>query len=341
MEYVITWFYSENSSEYGIYPQVHGESSSQNFQIVYKKCILTFFTSAVHANQGSKFLLYTNKMESEIFKTKTERRILRKIKALGVEIRTINYTFKPPEKQRLWRNQFFILDILSDLSSKLENDDLVAILDSDVVWSGSPNTTNFWNELKIIGSLNMQPIASRDENINGYSQNQLHFLANIFNLECSDCIEYCGGEFITFNYNFLNQCVEMSKVLFPKYIKELALSNIDFIEEAHFLSLIFDTWNVPTGVGNKYIRRIWTNDWKYTNREEHDETLVMWHLPAEKKYGLKRLADVLLLSPKLFWPKYRSFPWRILLYFAGVKKNIFKTFLDLFTKLFQKGNVDA
>jgi hypothetical protein len=73
MKNTITWLYLEDSSEKGVYPQVKGHSSSRNFQIIYRRCQVTFFNSMVSANDETNHFLYTNKSETELFKTSREK----------------------------------------------------------------------------------------------------------------------------------------------------------------------------------------------------------------------------------------------------------------------------
>jgi hypothetical protein len=42
------------------------------------------------------------------------------------------------------------------------------------------------------------------------------------------------------------------------------------------------------------MKRIWTNPLFYRNVEESDVDLALWHLPAEKTFGLFRLYDLFM-----------------------------------------------
>jgi len=44
------------------------------------------------------------------------------------------------------------------------------------------------------------------------------------------------------------------------------------------------------------MKRIWTNPAFYRNVSDADTTLAIWHLPAEKTYGLRRLYDFFMDS---------------------------------------------
>ena len=213
------------------------------------------------------------------------------------DVKFINlpFTFQPPEEQRKWRDQFYVLDILKYFSCEMFDDSSCVILDGDVVWSGNSATSEFWQELIEIEYLNMHPIEEKDAVINGLSLEELASLSRqLGNLEGN--IQYAGGEFIALRGDYLKKVFQRSSHYWEAYKRYLLTSDSVLIEEAHFLSIVYSSLGMKFGDGDKYIRRIWTQVFHFSNRQERDIDLVCWHLPAEKRFGIRRLAQRFLIE---------------------------------------------
>lgn len=59
MNYVISWFYAENTEDESYYPQVGGKSTSNKFQNIYWKCIYNFYYSSLIYNK-CEHIFFTN-----------------------------------------------------------------------------------------------------------------------------------------------------------------------------------------------------------------------------------------------------------------------------------------
>jgi hypothetical protein len=75
------------------------------------------------------------------------------------------------------------------------------------------------------------------------------------------------------------------------------------------------------GDADKYIKRIWTQAFHYENRTNSDLHLIFWHLPAEKRFGIRRIATKHLKNPELTWPVYRSEGWKKYVSQLGIREN--------------------
>ena len=53
--------------------------------------------------------------------------------------------------------------------------------------------------------------------------------------------------------------------------------------------------------GNAWIERIWTQPWTHRSVPANAAAIPLWHLPAEKKTGLKALHRPALTSGSWFW----------------------------------------
>jgi hypothetical protein len=124
--------------------------------------------------------------------------------------------------------------------------------------------------------------------------------------------------------------VDTIKATWDRYILLLEKNEIRFIEEAHFLSLVYNQVGIKFGTGNLFVRRIWTQVLHFNNRTNSDSELVMWHLPAEKRFGIRRLADRYLKDQLLSWPTPGSSGMVMIRKELGIVRNSpKKKFLDL------------
>jgi len=325
---IATWLYLEGPGEDGVYPQVPGKSSTSTFHDIYKRCIITFFTSARAANESSELLLFSNINLSQSTR-EFDRKILEMLRKLRVSIVILPYTFSPPSEQKMWRNQFFVMDVLKYFASSLKDSDLCLILDSDIIWSGLPKTQELWSDLAYSGSLTMIPILDRNQEINGLTITDLGIKSKLLGVLYPPQ-QYAGGEFIALRGDKLKMVYHCGELIWEKYISLAYTEETTFMEEAHFLSIVYASLNVPFGNGDKYIKRIWTQLFHYTNRNDTDLDLVLWHLPAEKRYGIRRLADEYISGKSGEWPSTKSREWINLTFKLGlVNKFSLKVVLDI------------
>lgn len=332
---IATWLYLENFDEKGLYPQVPGNSASRHFQEIYKKCLVTFFTSARFANPDSQLLLFTN---TDIFARKLliDKKIEALLHRLQVQIYKLEYTYRPPENQKYWRNQFFVFNILEYLAHNLQKEQLCLVLDGDIVWSGNNSTQYLWNCLDENGYLTMTPISNKQESINGINLGELRELSNNLQMGNGE-IEYAGGEFIALRGDKLGEVFSNFRVAWNNL--QILQSNMGapIIEEAHLLSIIYAKMGFIFGNGNSFVRRIWTQVLHHENRMREDLSLVLWHLPAEKRFGIRRLANKILRDGEDSWPNLNSRESSRIIALLGVNGNGFvKTVKDLARSFFDR-----
>ncbi len=331
-EIIATWLYLEGVGEDGIYPQVPGRSSTSNFHDTYKRCLVTFFTSARATNEHAELLLFSN-IDLHLSQRDFDKKILILLEKLSVSIIILPYTFSPPPEQKIWRNQFFVIDVLKYFSTNLKEHDLCLILDSDIIWSGSTKTEELWKDLTHFGSLNMLPISDQNELINGSTMSDLEEASKLFGILHSPQ-QYAGGEFIALRGDKLKLVYKSSETLWEKYISYASTGKVKFMEEAHFLSIIYASLKFPFGNGDKYVKRIWTQVFHYSNRNDSDLNLTLWHLPAEKRFGIRRIADEYISGKSKDWPVMNSREWIKLTYKLGIVKSFnSKIFLDIFKSI--------
>lgn len=100
-------------------------------------------------------------------------------------------------------------------------------------------------------------------------------------------VQYHGGEFFAATRSFCQAIQPKVDMLWQRTQAEAMLPDA-IKEEAHFLSILAEGMAVTPGTGNPFVRRIWTN-FEDLNAVRSDELLTLWHLPAEKRFGFRRL----------------------------------------------------
>ena len=219
------------------------------------------------------------------------------------------------------------LDVLEYFNSNSLASDLILILDSDIVWSNRARVDEFWESLQNNGFLSMCPILDDSERINGYTLAELNNLAILLGCKTNRIKKYSGGEFIGLRGDILQNVFKEVRQVLENFRDLCEEKDLQYIEEAHLLTIVYNTLNLEPGKADQYIRRIWTQFLHYQNRQESDIDLLMWHIPAEKRFGLRRLADEVL---RLTWSKidYDLLPERIDKQLGIRRNSVKKALLD-------------
>jgi ABC-type amino acid transport substrate-binding protein len=294
---VSTWFYEQSSDEGGSYAQVRGDSSTQDFRDIYRRCIATFFASARRVNPDAELVLHLNSPWDSL-STRTAQEVGALLDRLGVRRVVLDYTYAPPPTwPDAWRNQFFVLDVLADLAEVLADDDVLVVLDSDVVWSGAGRVDDLWEAVAADGALTYRLDYTPDHVVNGCSRRALTELASSLGVDTGDrLLGYSGGELVALRGDTCVSVIQTASRLWPLVQQKRDDGVIERIEEAHLLSLCYADLGLATGGANAFLKRLWTQPLKHQNVESGDELLDLWHVPAEKRYGLRRLYRDLIAS---------------------------------------------
>lgn len=287
-KWISTWFYVQSSDEGGSYAQVSGDSSTEKFRDVYRRCIAVFFQSARLANPDAHLVLYLN-APLDPSASLVASRLAIILRDLAVQIRIIDYKHRPPKTfAESWRNQFFVLDVLEDLTELVGSKDACVVLDSDIVWSGH-STEKMWSTLRSEGISTYKLGYPRSKAVNGLSINSLGELGRRSDIPQNVELDYSGGEFVG---GCGLQLRELSREAHNTWTALMEHHQVDVLvqfEEAHLLSLTYSALDIAPGGMNEFIRRLWTQPFKYRNVGSSDTSLALWHVPAEKKYGIRRI----------------------------------------------------
>jgi hypothetical protein len=318
--FVTTWFYAEESGEESNYPQVGGKSSTQSFQDVYLKSVAVFFASSHRNNPTTRHVLFTNRKEP--LRLGSGYSISEFLGSLDVEIVILPMTFATPEGYfHSWRNQFYVFDILQHASSMVADDDTFLLLDSDCVFI--QNQAEMVSRIRNQGALTYNVGFEDAEHISGMTIREMREVFRDLDPGLNfDDVPYLGGEIIAVTGRTLREINGEFRQLWPRLLTRHAAGERKLNEEAQCLSYIYTRLGVSLGSANPFIDRIWTClPPKPVTADEADFQLTIWHVPAEKRYGLSRLFERVISRQSDYWetPIGPSFA-RYLGKFLGIPK---------------------
>ena len=292
-----TWLHAETKGAESLYPQVGGASSSSSFQDIYWRCVTLFFASSVRHNPEAAHRLFTTVASVPDIGNFSTSQFL---KRLNVEVVQVPFTYLPPPGYYgAWRNQFYILDIIKYLDHNGFPDEQYVVLDSDCIFTDSIESLG--RDLSRRGLLALDLNLPLDENINGLTQRDMKQVFEELGQPCpAEAAKYYGGEFFAATSEVIHQLAGEVEPLWEISLARFQEGKLKFNEEAHFLSYLYAKLGYTDGLANSYIGRIWTG-FKYRNTTPEDFNLTIWHVPAEKKHGIKRLFPQIIRSDSPFW----------------------------------------
>lgn len=292
MEYICTWICVDGKGEESIFPQTGQLSSSQKHQNIYWRCLLLFYTTSRRFNKSEKHLLFTNAHNLPWLDGKRVADILFD---LDVEIIFTDFKYKTPKGYfDMFQNQFYEFSILEHIVKNYHDpDDVFLISDSDCIFL--KQAQELFDEAKKQGFLSFEDDCTEDLIIHGLSRKDMRLLyQDLLDRQVYEIPGYHLGEF--FLASVRNICTIFSDFLelWPKMMQRFELNEPKFNEEAQTLSFIYYKNNLKASPKRNLMKRIWTNPVFYRNVDPLDTSLVIWHLPAEKTFGLARLYQLLV-----------------------------------------------
>lgn len=292
MNHICTWLCADEKGEESDFPQSGMKSSSQSHQNIYWRCLIVFFVSSTRFNKEEKHLLFTN---VKTLPTVDGRQVADIMHDLGVEVIPIDFKYKTPKGYfGSFQNQFFEFSILEYIAqNKHEPDDLYLIADSDCIFIKPAK--RLFNEAAPNGFISFEIDSPVDHKINGLSRLDMQLLfADLLGREVNEIPSYHLGEFLLCSNANIKKLytdfLELWPVLLGRNEKGLRKLN----EEAHTLSFLYFKNGWEAAKQNVFMKRIWTNPVFYRNVAPSDLRLTLWHLPAEKTFGIARLYDYVI-----------------------------------------------
>lgn len=305
MDIISTWIYLDSPEESSEYPQVGKSSHLPEFQQVYWRCVAVFFDISTQTNPKKQHILFTN-VQAENLPEVDGLDLNSFLKKRNVEVVTLPLTWQTPEGYfGKWRNQFYIFDILAYIDKrwagelKLENHDkqpAFLVLDSDCIINRP--IFMLFEKIREYGLMALPMRFADDYDINGVTRVDMRriFAALDGGKEPDHNPEYFGGEVFAATLKTVRTINQMAPPIWQDMLERHRTGQQKLNEEAHFLSYCYykiGGW----GSLDTFIKRIWTSP-KFTNVQEQDFNLPIWHLPAEKTGGI---ALVFKTLGKRYW----------------------------------------
>jgi hypothetical protein len=292
MNHICTWLCVDGKGEESLFPQTGRLSSSEAHQHIYWRCLLVFFITSKRFNKTERHLLFTNAEQLPVVDGRDVRGML---DDLGVEIIKTPFRYKTPKGYfGMFQNQFYEFSILEYIAGHGGHpDDQYLILDSDCLFLRP--VADLFREAAPSGFISFEDEVSPEYVINGLSRNDLRQIyGELLGYGLPDIPSYHLGEFLLCSEYNIRRIYADFQELWPLLLARHYAGLPKFNEEAHTLSYLYYKNGLFPSPRKNYMKRIWTNPLFYRNVEPSDTELAIWHLPAEKTFGIARLYALLM-----------------------------------------------
>lgn len=285
---IATWICVDNAANATYFPSAKGSSSDARVQDIYWRCICCFFSIARYFNPTATLAFFSNTDLLPVVDKTPVKDVLEKN---DVKFYVTPFNYITPEGYfDKWRNQFYefsILEYISDHPDFGENDNFL-LLDSDCIITD--NLQALFEEVKSKKCITYIIDYSEHHKINGNSRLDMQSIfQELSGNPVVKCPDYHAGEFYASGIGVAKKLVKDFYLVWDKLMIRHSAGLSKLHEEAHVLSYLFFINGYRGGEANKYIKRLWTDPTSYRNIEEQDAELLIWHLPAEKRFGFKKL----------------------------------------------------
>jgi len=217
-----------------------------------------------------------------------------RLEGIGVEVEHVPFEHRPPEGfAKTFLGSLYLLDVLAKVDA-----DYLIVIDPDVFCVGSLG--DIARESGSVRALNIP--SPREKKINGLSPME------------ADDIHLSLGESREVNFHFGGEFYGI-----PRGLREQIMARVDhawsitlnrweqgltyFTTEEHVLN--FALAKTPVDSADDVIQRIWTAH-SFRTVSGRERNLLLWHLPAEKERGFRKLYPAALDDASWFWKSGRS-----------------------------------
>ncbi|MBC8033320.1 MAG: hypothetical protein H7Y03_04190, partial [Chitinophagaceae bacterium] len=250
--------------------------------------ICTFYAMARFYNADAELVFFSNSSSLPVVEDSSVNDVL---KNLDVKIYTTPFEYITPKGYSdKWRNQFYEFSILKFISrhEDFNNNDNFLLLDSDCIIS--QNLNPLFQLVEQHKCITYSIDYDVNHRINGNSRNEMKTIfESLCNKKLMTSPQYHAGEFYASTVSVIKTIIEDFYVVWEQLINRHEAGLPKLHEEAHVLSYLFFINNYHGGQANAFIKRLWTDPSSYRNVSREDVHLAIWHLPAEKRFGFKKL----------------------------------------------------
>lgn len=291
----VTQFCADREGEESTYAQVHGSSSSQRFQDVYWRCIVAWLGTLKHTCPNSRAIVCTNVENPVVMAGNQVRQV---VSAFRSEFWVRPFTFVPDVSlASQWRATNYKFDALRACLDQLDAGSTLVLTDSDCVFVGDPETqiNVLLSDADVLAyEIEYAPNAA----INGLSRNALMAVYADFGAPVTEPPKHYGGEFLAIKQETLARFLGDICAVWTEAMGRAASGQESFKTEEHILSYILNTKGYRVASAKGLVKRIWTQP-SYRNTENHDLDIPIWHLPAEKQFGITEICAQILAKGEL------------------------------------------
>lgn len=278
---------------------------------VYLKNAIVALVSAKIQNPDARCILNCNFEMDAILKTVAEQ--------AGIEIHSVPYGAFRSKEAFPWAITQYKFDSMAYVLGLMNEEDCMVLLDTDTVCVRK--MTEIFEEAK--QALILYAV------YHGYQQEKRqsirHNYQKLYNLEQDNLVHY-GGEFFAGNKQLLSELLSCCRKII-----ELAREREDLEpwDDEHVLSIVAEHFmKEKIYPANAYICRYWTNKFYLVSTNFYYNPVHIWHLPAEKNYGMivlyeyfqkrhafpkkKQMAKIMGF-PNIGYRKCNPYRWKMLL----------------------------
>lgn len=281
-----TWICIDNADNASYFPSSKGSSNDAKIQEIYWRCLAACMYTARKFNPTLRLVVFSN---SNKLPKINDVDFVDLFKKLEIEFYTTPFEYQTPMGYyNNWRNQFYEFSIFKYISSNqlFKDEDAFVLLDSDCIITGELSPLfKLVVEKKCISYI----IDYRhDYKINGLTRVEMKSIfEKIQESNMENIPDYHAGEIYAAT---IETTKKLMSTFYPTWDVLINFHQADLPrlhEEAHVLSYLFFKIGCKGGEANKYIKRMWTDPTSYRNIQNGDEKYLIWHLPAEKRFGFK------------------------------------------------------
>lgn len=297
-----TWIITDADTGKSQFPQIGTiPSSDPKLHAVYWRCVTTFFACAYRVRDpGLRLVLFSNQIGPPPF-------VGRLLDRFGVEFIQVPLQHLPPDGYYgRWRNQFYILDLIQYLAA--EAFESCVILDSDCIVN--QEISEIYASIEQYGALTYCYEYPSGSVINGLTREQLRLLYQaMVGAPLDREPYYYGGEFFGVSSRVVRILAAEGEATWQECLRRFHLQQPKFNEEGHLLSYLYWKLGLAHNTAAPFVKRLWTQA-QCRNLNDRDSCLPIWHVPAEKKYGLRSLYQAVLDDHSWFWRAEPGDEWR-------------------------------
>ncbi|MFR5356427.1 MAG: hypothetical protein ACLTI1_10365 [Clostridia bacterium] len=202
--------------------------------------------------------------------------------AAGVEIHQVPYGKYKSNEDFPWSITQYKFDSMEHAIGLMKEEDCLLMLDTDTVCV--QNLDEIFEEAKT----GLILYATHHGYKQKIRQQMLQNYQKMYGIERKNLVHY-GGEFLAGSKAVLSELLDDCSKAITKARETQGLH--PWADEEVFSIAVAEFWHKKIYPANAYIYRFWTNEFYLVTTNYYYDPLRIWHLPAEKNYGMVLLYE--------------------------------------------------